>query len=360
MEACELLTIEARLDRIEAELAAELPPHLRAFARAHARGLPVPPAPDALQRAPTLATARAALVHPVLADRGLALLRLAAPVAIEADPAVAAARSAAPTWAGLSALVAARDGAAMARFGRRAIDVLHRLHGSAADLGGAERVTEGEPGGLPPPVQGWFEPDGVAVDERAIARAWGQLRACHGVDGVLGYERVAGARPRAFVVEPGREVVLAIPAHIATPAERFAVLHELGHAVAALALPAGLPRVVDEAAAAYVARAIERDADPWFSPRASAARARRRRLAQVLDRIERALPAPPQAPAISERPPWALWHDPGAQAAYVAAEWLADAIEQAIGGSPPSGALAAALAAWSAPIDRLGTATHAI
>jgi hypothetical protein len=365
MEACELLTIEARLDRIEAELAAELPPHLRAFAHAHARGQPAPPAPDALHRPATLATARAALVHPVLADRGLALLRLAAPVAIEADPAVAAARSAAPTWAGLAALAAARDAVAMARFGRRAIDVLHRLHGSTVDLasdGGGAAWTGAAPGeafGLPPAVPGWFEPDGVAVDEHAILRAWDQLRAWHGVDGALRYERVAAARPRAFVIEPGREVVLAIPAHVTTPAARFAVLHELGHAVAALALPAGLPRVVDEAAAAYVARAIERVADPWHSPVAGAARARRCRLAQVLDHIERALPAP-LAPAVSERPPWPLWHDPGAQAAYVAAEWLADAIEQAISASPAPGALAAALAAWAAPIDRLGTATTAI
>ena len=93
---------------------------------------------------------------------------------------------------------------------------------------------------------------------------------------------------------------------------------------------------------------------------AGAARARRSRLAQVLDRIERALPAPPPAPAVSERPPWSLWHDPGAQAAYAAAEWLADAIERSIGATPAPGALAAALAAWSAPIDRLGTATCAI
>ena len=461
MEACELLALEDRLDRIEAELAAELPPHLRAFARAHARGAPLPPAPAVLQRPATLATARAALVHPVLADRGLALLRLAAPVAIEADPAVAAARSAAPTWTGLSALAAARDAAAMARFGRRAIDVLHRLHGSAVDLaalrgeqrstiasdasgadlvrvvprawpvasdaGGADparagsrawpvasdadgadlargaprpwpvasdaggavadgshaaRPDAGDPdsvehergagdaaraGGadtsaLPPAVAGWFAPDGVAVDEGAIARAWEALRARHGAGGALQLERtsIASARPRAFVIVPGREVVLAIPAQVATPAARFAVLHELGHAVAALALPAGLPRVVDEAAAAYVARAIERDADPWYSALAGVARARRRRLAQVLDHIERALPATPPGPPISERPPWALWHDPGAQAAYAAAEWLADAVEQAIGASPGPGALAAALTGWAASIDRLCTATYAI
>ncbi|HEX3763079.1 MAG TPA: hypothetical protein VHW23_30490, partial [Kofleriaceae bacterium] len=127
-----------------------------------------------------------------------------------------------------------------------------------------------------------------------------------------------------------------------------------------LALPTAIPRVVDEAAAAYVGGAFERTADPWYSPLAGAARLRRGRLAQRLDGIERALPARLPAPEISERPPWALWHDPGAQAAYAAAEWLAGAIERAIGASPGPGALAAALAAWAAPIDRLGTATYAI
>jgi hypothetical protein len=430
MEACELLATELRLDRIEAELAIELPPHLRMFARAHAQGLPSPPAPDVLHRATTLATARAALSHPLLADRGLALVRLVAPVALEADPAVAAARAAAPTWTALAALAAARDAAAQARFGRRAIEVIHRLHGSAIDLarlaaevgggvagggapsghgapgrhrvpgsadgasggnapggsevrgardglgspkhiasgadhaapGGGDALArgEGDARGLPPAVAGWFEPDGVAVDDRAVAAAWEVLRMRHGVEGTVQFERAAGARPRAFVVEPGRCVVIAIPTQIAAPAERFAVLHELGHAVAALALPPGIPRVVDEAAAAYIARAIERDGDPWFSPRAAVARARRSRLARLLDGIERALPDLPVPPMVSERPPWALWHDPGAQAAYVAAEALADAIVGAIGAAPGPGVLVAALAAWRDPIDRLGSAPGAI
>jgi len=348
MEACELLAIEHRLDRIEAELARELPPHLRAFARAHAQGAPAPPAPDVLHRQATLATARAALVHPVLADRGLALLQLAAPVAIESDPAVIAARSAPPTWEALAALAAARDAAALARFGRRAIDLMHRLHGSAVGLPAAE-----EPAALPPPIAGWFEPDGVAVDDRAIARAWEELRARHGIDGTVRFERATAARPRAFVIEPRREVIVVIPAQIATPAERFAVLHELGHAVLALALPAGIPRLVDEAAAAYVAGAIERATDPWYSPLAAAARARRRALAHCLDRIERALPEiPERASRPAEHPPWALWHDPGAQAAYVAAEPLALAIERAIGPSPAPGALAAAVAVRCEAIAR--------
>jgi hypothetical protein len=212
--------------------------------------------------------------------------------------------------------------------------------------------------GLPPAVAGWFEPDGVAVDDRAILDAWQAIRARHGVDGGVRFERAAGVRPRTFVVEPGREIIVVIPERVAAPAERFAVLHELGHAVAALALPAGIPRAVDEAAAAYIAAWIERDGDPWHSPLAAAARARRRALARALDRIERALPELPAKP-LAERPPWALWHDAGAQAAYVAAETFAEALEGTLGTSPAPGALTAALATWRAEIDRLGTGTCA-
>jgi hypothetical protein len=203
------------------------------------------------------------------------------------------------------------------------------------------------------PVAGWSAPDGIAVDEHAIARIWYAIRTRHGVDGAVRFERSAGARPRTFVVEPRREVIVVVPAQVTTPADRFAILHELGHAIAALALPAGIPRVVDEAAAAYVARAIEAEG-PWFAPSAREARDRRRMLAVVLDRIEGTLPD--IAAHMTIRPPWALWHDPGAQASYIAAEAMADAITQSIGASPFPGALTAALAAQRATIDRRGAA----
>jgi hypothetical protein len=345
MEACELVSVELRLDRIEAEVANELPPHMRTFARAYARGTALPPAPDVLHRPLTLATARAALAHPVLADRGLALLRLVAPLAIECDPGVVAAFAAPPTWDSLSALAAARDAAAIARFGRRAIEVMHALHGSSVP------ASAGVPA-LPPPVAGWREPDGIALDVPAISHAWDAIRARHGVDGAVRFERTAAARPRTFVVQPHGEVVVVVPADLAAPAARFAVLHELGHVLAAFALSAGIPRIVDEAAAAYIARAIEREGEPWFSPAAAAARVRRGALARMLDRVERALPAIGERPA--EQPPWALWHDPGAQAAYGAAEAMADAIEHDIGPAPAPGALAAALCAQREQIDRVG------
>jgi len=362
MEACDLVSVEHRLDYLEAEIANELPPHMRTFARAYARGTAPPPAPEVLYRPTTLTTARNALAHPLLADRGLALLRLVMPLAIESDPAVAAARAQAATWEALAQLAAARDAAAIARFRHRAIDVLHVLHGTrtlvelAGDArAGGVRATDVPAPPLPPlprRVAGWSEPDGVTVDVQAVSHAWDAIRARHGVDGAVRFERSATARPRTFVVQPHGEVVVVIPAQVTTPAQRFTVLHELGHVLAALALSAGIPRVVDEGAAAYVARAIERESDPWFSPLAAAARARRAALASVLDGLERALPAIVERPA--ELPPWALWHDPGAQAAYVAAEAVADAIERAVGPAPAPGAVAAALTVQRETIDRLG------
>jgi hypothetical protein len=351
MDACELLAVEHRLDAIEAELAGSLPSHMRRFAQAYAAGQPWPAAPDVVLRASTLAAAHAALAHPVVADRGLAVLRLAAPIAIEADAGVAAARAARVSWDALAALAAARRDAARARWGRPALDVLHALHGTSEAAGGIALPP------LPPPVAGWFAPDGDALEDRAIERAWQALAARHGVAGVVRFARALGP-PRTFVVQPGREAVVVVPAQVASPAARFAVLHELGHAVAALAVPAGLPRVLDEAAASYTARAIEQPGDDWYSAAAGPARQRRLLLARILDRIERQIDC--GAPAIAERPaelpPWALWHDPGAQAAYVAAEPLADALEAAVGPAPVPGALARVLGDHRARIDRAGAA----
>jgi hypothetical protein len=345
-QVCELVSVEAQLDRIEAELARELPAHMRAFAEAYARDLALPSAPSVLGRRATLATARAALAHPFLADRGLALLRLAAPIAIEADAAVIAARASLPSWESLGQLAAARDAASVALLGLGAIDAMHRLHGVAA----AAEIT-GAPPALAPPVAGWFAADGTALDDPAIARACEAICAQHGVAGTVRWQRASGARPRTFVVVPRSEVVVVIPAQIATPAARFAVLHELGHAVAALGLAPGIPRVIDEAAAAYVARAIERAGQGrWSSAVAVAARHRRSALARRLDRLERALPTVVDRPA--ERPPWALWHDPAAQAAYVAAEQLADELDRTLGAAPAPGALIAALEAARMRVDQ--------
>jgi hypothetical protein len=344
--ACEALHAELALDLLDGELAAELPAHMRAFARAHAEGRPPPAAPLLARLARTLHTVLGALRHELLADRALGLLRLVAPLAVESDPAVVAARAAQASWDQLAQLAAARDTVARRTFGRDAIELAHLLSGA----GPPRTDAPGPPG---PVIAGWQDP-APALDHGTIVDAWQAIAARHGITGSVRVER--GPKPRAFVVEPGREVIVVVPTVIDRPAARFAVLHELGHAAAALLLPAGTPRAVDEAAASYIARLVEPGtwlAPPWASELAPAARCRRLAIAAMLDQVERALPEIPEVRAQpSEAPPGALWHDPGAQAAYVEAEVIADRLVHDLGLSPPTGQLARALAAERDRVDQ--------
>jgi hypothetical protein len=336
---------ELALDLVEGELAAELPAHLRAFARAHAENRAAPAAPLVAHLASTLNVARDALAHDVLLDRGLALLRLVAPIVIEDDPEVTRVRTGPVSWVGLAMLTAARDSIAEKRFGGRAIEWLHRLHG----LDGEPLPPHDAPG---PPLEGWQTPDHT-LDQTAIADAWQAIAARLGVSGNVRIDRAPRVRPRAFVIEPKLEVIVVVPDVVDSPATRFAVLHELGHAACALALPAGVPRVLDEAAASYIARLLEPGG--WLPPRweselAAPARKRRVAIAAFLDGLERALPTIQDTPGA--QPPWALWHDPGAQAAYVAAEAIADRLAADLGPSPPRGQFTRALELERARIDR--------
>ncbi|MEO6771585.1 MAG: hypothetical protein ABI467_01000 [Kofleriaceae bacterium] len=332
------------LGLLEQELAGEMPGHMRAFARAHAEGRTPPPAPLVARLASSLEIVRTALANEGLADRALALLRLVAPLAIEDDPDVVAARAEPPSWPGLTTLATARDAAARARFGIGAIALVHRLHGT--DGPSTELDAPG------PAIAGWHD-KGAAVDATQIQDVWNAVAARLGLAGVVRVDRSTVARPCTFVIEPLREIVVVVPQLLDTPAARFAVLHELGHAAAALVLAAGIPRAVDEAAASYVARLAEPASwlpPRWVSDLAAAARLRRTALAAMLDDVERLLPALPQLPG--KAPPWALWHDPGAQAAYVAAEAIAERLRQDLGGNPPRGQFARALAAERDRIDR--------
>lgn len=340
---CNELQVEVALELIEGELAVELPAHMRAFARAHADGRPPPPAPALLRRSSTIETARNACAHAILADRGLAMLRLVAPLVVEADPEVVAARGEPASWPGLSRLAAARDRIARATFGCTAIELAHRLSGVSSVR------TLYAPG---PPIDGWQVPD-VTLDQAAIQDAWTALAARTGVSGAVRIDRSANAKPRAFVIEPKVEVIVVVPAAITTPAARFSVLHELGHAIVALSMRPGVPRVVDEAAAAYVARLAEPPSwlpPKWPSELAAAARSRRLALASMLDDIERRLPDLSDTPGSA--PPWALWHDPGAQASYVEAEDMADRLRLELGPNPPPGQLVRALIAERDRIDQ--------
>ena len=343
-QPCDILHAEMALDLLEGELAAELPAHMRAFARAHAEGRPTPPAPLIARLASSLQAARNACMHDVLADRGLALMRLIAPLMIEDDAFVTVARADLPSWDGLVPLSKARDEVARDRFGCSAIAILHKLNGVPA-----ERADHDVPG---PAIEGWQVRD-TPIDHTAILDVWNALALRFGVTGTVRIDRSAKAHPRSFVIEPKVEVVIVVPEVIDTPAARFAVLHELGHAIVALSLPAGTPRVVDEAAASYIARLAEPPS--WLPPRwpnelAGAARHRRTRLAAMLDDVERHLPELADVPGA--RPPWSLWNDPGAQAAYVAAEAMADKLRADLGPNPPRGQFVRALELERAAIDR--------
>ncbi len=322
------LDAELALDRLDGLLATELSAHVRAFAAAHARGTAAPAAPAVLGQRATLAAALVGWTRPALAARGLALTRLVAPIILESDPRVAAIRARAPDWADYGALRAARDAAAVAQFGHAYATVIHDLHGTSG--------VHVAPVADAPIVDGWAAPD-ARVDAGAM---WASLAARYEVSGTPSIVHAA-ARPRAFVVVPGREVIVVVPAQLDTPAARFAALHELGHAIAALAIARPLPRVVDEAVASLAARAMEDPASPFASPLAAAARARRLAIAARLDAIERGA-----SPGDLARPPWALWHDAGAQATYVAAETIAD--ELAASTAP----FATTLAAIATRVDR--------
>ena len=83
---------------------------------------------------------------------------------------------------------------------------------------------------------------------------------------------------------------------------------------------------------------------------AAAARQRRTAIAAMLDDVERTLPALPHVPGTT--PPWALWHDPGAQAAYVGAEVIAERLRKDLGPNPPRGLFSRALNTERDRIDR--------
>ena len=334
------MPVHEALALVERELAEEMPAHVRAFARAHAEGRTPPPAPLVARLGSTLDVAREALANDGLAERALAVLRIVAPVAIESDPAVAAARAEPPSWPGLVSLARARDAIARKIFECSAIELMHHVHGitGAAD-------DHDVPG---PPIASWHDRDAAPLDNAAILDAWNAIAMRLGVAGAVRVDRAnaAATHPRTFVVEPGREVIVVVPAAIASPAARFAVLHELGHAAAALVSPLGLARAIDEGAASFVARLAE--APSWLPPRwtcvlGAAARSRRVAIAATLDDIERLLPDLPQIPSTSAAPPSALWHDPGAQAAYVQAERVADRLRRDLGPNPPRGQFARAL-----------------
>lgn len=291
------LATELALDRIEGALAAELPAHVRAFAHAYATGRAAPPAPGVVSEPATLAAVTAALADPALAARARPLWRLSALVPIA--NAIGAVEPAG--WDELAALAQRRNAAARQRFG---VDFLALAH-DVYEVGAIELHPTG-PARTPPIGAAPVTVDGVVT-------LWRELSELPPPAIV-----VADARPRTFAVRPG-EAIVVVRAD-ATVTAWSQVAHELGHAWVAIA-GLDLPRTLDEAVAIAASRLYERR-----EPAAARAHDRQETVAHALAAIERDLYAdPPHTPPADDRgerlasPPWALWHDPGAQAAYAAA-----------------------------------------
>ncbi|CAN5868349.1 hypothetical protein BH11MYX2_BH11MYX2_29300 [soil metagenome] len=332
------LVLEVFLDTVGGRLAMALPAHLAASAAAYVAARPPPPSPTLAPKDAVRIFAGTTCEDRTLAARAVSLLRVIAPTAIEADAHVTAAYTAIPSWDAWRSLGAARDTATRSLFGMSHRDLLHRLAGCSAS-----NETEAP---VPSKIDAWHAA-GRPVGENDVRAMWARVSSGVGV-GALEIATSNTAHPRTFAIERGVRATIVIPARIDSPAKMFSVLHELGHALLWLSPEAKQrewPRVIDEATASYVARAMERPANAWFDEHAEPARLRRTQLARLLDTVE----ADPTlgTTAIAAKPPWALWHDPAMQAVYVAAEVLADDLPVGMKGAE----LVAALTARARVVD---------
>ncbi|HEY4180823.1 MAG TPA: hypothetical protein VGM90_28455 [Kofleriaceae bacterium] len=330
--------LEVFLDMLGGRLATALPAHLAACASAYVSNRPPPPSPTVAPKNAVRLFEGTLSKDAGLAVRAVSLLRVIAPTVIDADPRVTAAYVATPSWDAWRALCAARDEVARSLFGLPHRDLLHRLAGcrSSSQL----TVT------VPAKIDAWHAV-GRPVSEQDVRAVWARLATGVSV-GALEIATSDAAHPRMFAIERGVRATIVIPARIDAPAKMFTVLHELGHALLWLSSAATdreWPRMIDEAAAAYVAREMEDPVSAWFDENAEAARQRRTLLAAHLAAIE-ANPAL-GTDAVAAKPPWALWHDPAMQGVYVAAELLADELPARMTGAE----LVANLAARARTLD---------
>ncbi len=129
------------------------------------------------------------------------------------------------------------------------------------------------------------------------------------------------------VLVPGRSVDVRLRSG-ASAAAWHDCLHELGHALVALCTVADVPRAVDETVAEVIAAQLVRapavaggEMLSAFSDLKQVAQQMRQHRGALAQRLANAEAT--GHPTAAAQPPWALWHDPGAQAAYVAASHLA-------------------------------------
>jgi hypothetical protein len=323
------LELEMDLDRLEAELAGEEPLRWTAARR--------------------ISVARAIEV-PGLRARALRGLQRWAPDWIDQAPVVAAARLAPASWTAYRKLRAVQDVLAEQLFGASPdatsgsptgaaldatwIDVM-RWHGGvpAGELPAPSAIPAMAPawivGSLALPWRAWidaFERSVLPALVAAAPVAWfGGPRAIE-----IGF---SAERPRTRVA--GGRLSIGLRDERDMPRAWFQLLHELGHAVAAVLAPAGgTPRAVDEAVASWLARHLEEPGSVPALPQHAYApalhgdeRARREAVAIALAHLETHAHGgderEPPAAASGAGLPWALWHDGGAQPSYLHAERIA-------------------------------------
>jgi hypothetical protein len=268
-----------------------------------------------------------AFASPSLRPRAQAVVQAHLMSWIAQAPEVIAARAAAPSWDAFRRLRSAQDQYCQRSFSTSWWALMHWQCGTVA-------TTATTAWSASPPVPSrWLTSGGQSLQWReaiaAIVPAALRDRIVVEFDGLV--------RPHTAI--DGNRAIMILRDQVEGPRAWFHLMHELGHALAGLLWPGPLPRVVDESVAAWMARHLEDPsssaglpAQAWSAPELQRSERRRRTdLAAMLSDLE-AAPATAQqqlaacngSAAIAPVLPWALWHDSGAQPAYLGAELRAE------------------------------------
>lgn len=227
----------------------------------------------------------------------------------------------APTWSDWRARLAALDAAVPPSF----VAAMRHAHG-ASDVPVA--LGSDDPANVSRRAL-WLAPR-LPMTATNVATVWLELARRYEIPEAVANAvtfRLDAAHGQCNVVVPGRVVAVWVRSG-ASAAAWHACLHELGHALVALCCASDVPRAVDEAAAEVIAAQLVSLASA-HGPGPLAGFADLVQVAQHMrhyrDAITQRLAAAEASgqPMTTAAPPWALWHDPGAQAAYLAAGQLA-------------------------------------
>ena len=230
----------------------------------------------------------------------------------------------APTWSNWRARLAALDAAVPPSF----VAAMRIAHGASdATLTSLDDVTVAQ-------RALWLAPR-LAITATQVATVWQALATRYQIPKAVANAvtfKLNAPHGQCNVVVPGRVVAVSVRDG-ASAAAWHDCLHELGHAMVALCTAHDVPRAVDEAAAEVISAQLVSFAhlhgpgplDCFADALEVAAQMRQHRnaIAQRLAVAEATV-----QPTTTAAPPWALWHDPGAQAAYVAAGQLAEPLLQ--------------------------------